>query len=70
MKNRTIGIAAVLMFFAIVAAASAAEPQPRAVVPEYVYTFSPVVEGEQVVRTFSIRNEGDAPLIIERVGTG
>ncbi len=70
MKIRTIGTLAILMVFAAAVVALAAEPQPEAVVPESVYTFSPVVEGEQVVRTFTIRNEGDAPLIIERVGTG
>jgi hypothetical protein len=70
MKNKTIGTLAIVMILAAAAAASAAQPQPKAVVPELVYTFPPVVEGERVTREFTIQNEGDAPLIIERVGTG
>ena len=71
MTKRTVGALFILLVCAVsAAAASAAQSQPKAVVPEVVYTFPPVVEGEQVTRTFPIRNEGDAPLIIERVGTG
>jgi len=52
------------------AAAFAAGPQPKVVIPEVKQVFGTVVEGETVVREFALRNGGDAPLILERVATG
>ncbi|MFZ7128215.1 MAG: hypothetical protein ACOWWM_18835 [Desulfobacterales bacterium] len=47
--------------------ASGAAPSAR--IPEPVFSFEPVIEGEHVVHDFVIRNEGDAPLRIHKVGT-
>ena len=71
MMNTRIGITAILLFLSVFSwAALAADGQPKAVVPKMIQSFGPVVEGEQVVREFTVRNEGDAELVIERVGTG
>ena len=63
-------LAAFTLLVASSAAAFAAGPQPKVVIPEVKQVFGTVVEGEPVVREFALRNEGDAPLILERVATG
>jgi hypothetical protein len=42
---------------------------PKAVFEEKVFTFEEVLEGEIVTHKFTIRNTGDAPLVIEQVRT-
>jgi Protein of unknown function (DUF1573) len=43
---------------------------PSVFVPENRYAFPTVIEGTEVTHDFSIKNKGDAPLIIEKVRTG
>lgn len=43
---------------------------PRIVVPQDRFEFEPVPEGSEVTHQFSVKNSGDAPLLIERVRTG
>jgi hypothetical protein len=40
------------------------------VVPQDRFEFEPVPEGSEVTHQFSVKNSGDAPLLIERVRTG
>ncbi len=44
--------------------------QPKACLPESVFTFQPVVEGNQVVHEFIIRNQGEASLNILDLKSG
>lgn len=37
---------------------------PKAYLPEYIFEFQPVPEGEEVVHDFIIYNHGDEPLNI------
>lgn len=46
--------------------AVAASNQPRAVFPSTSYVFGTVKQGEKIVRAFVLRNEGTAPLKIQR----
>ena len=43
---------------------------PRIVIPEPVYNFKTVVEGEAVIHKFIIQNKGDVPLNIQKIHTG
>jgi len=45
-------------------------PQPKAYLPESVFTFQPVVEGNQIVHEFIIRNQGGASLNILDLKSG
>lgn len=46
------------------------EQAPKAVLPESIHVFEPVVEGMLVSHNFILENKGDAPLIIESIKTG
>jgi hypothetical protein len=71
MKRYAINLLAVFSLLVVFSAAAfATGPQPKVVIPEVKQIFGTVVEGEPVVREFALRNEGDAPLILERVATG
>ena len=52
------------------AIAMANEPAPKAVVEIDSYDFGTVLEGNNVMHEFVIKNEGDAPLDITNVRTG
>ncbi|MGM0452011.1 MAG: DUF1573 domain-containing protein [Thermodesulfobacteriota bacterium] len=43
---------------------------PLAVIESPTHDFGAVYAGEKILHTFEIRNEGDAPLKIEKVKTG
>ena len=43
---------------------------PSAYLPVNDYKFDPVVEGAEIDHQFIIQNKGNAPLNIEKVGTG
>ena len=43
--------------------------QPLAVVPDPIYQFDSVVEGQEVAHAFTVQNKGAAPLEIQRVKT-
>ncbi len=51
------------------AAATGASAAPSLQIPEPAYRFEPVIEGTEVTHAFTVRNEGGAPLTIERVAT-
>ncbi len=51
-------------------AETTATPVPKAVLPESVHVFEPVVEGMLVSHDFILENRGDAPLIIESIKAG
>ena len=40
---------------------------PRAVYPESIYRFDPVMEGAEIKHDFIVENHGDAPLVIQKV---
>ncbi len=68
-------LVAVTMFLLFVSTPCAfAEPSaalaPQAVLPERIHVFEPVVEGTLVSHDFILRNQGDAPLIIESIKSG
>jgi hypothetical protein len=52
--------------FAEISAAST----PKAVLPESIHVFEPVVEGTLVSHDFILQNLGYAPLIIESIKAG
>lgn len=52
------------------AAQPAADPAPRAVLPESEYHFGKVVEGTQVRHEFVLKNQGKGPLQILKVEAG
>lgn len=43
---------------------------PKAVYPEQIYRFEPIMEGVEIKHDFYIENHGTAPLIIKRVQPG
>ena len=43
------------------------EPLPRIVLPEPTHDFGVRLRGHVFERVFEVRNEGDAPLLLERV---
>lgn len=43
---------------------------PKIVLPEATFTFDTVLEGETVVHSFPVKNEGQADLVVEKVRTG
>ncbi|MCF8050824.1 MAG: DUF1573 domain-containing protein [Desulfobacterales bacterium] len=72
MKLRIFGILALLLLpvsFAE-AAPSQTPAAPRVEIEKVRYAFDPVVEGTQVTHAFSVRNTGNAPLVIKNVRTG
>ena len=64
------------MFFLLFASAlcvsaeNTVEQAPKAVLPESIHVFEPVVEGMLVSHNFILENKGNAPLIIESIKTG
>jgi hypothetical protein len=46
------------------------EGVPLAVIPETVYEFPTVIDGQEVIHDFIIQNQGTAVLKVERVKTG
>ncbi len=73
MKKCTVAVLAgtvLSVLSAIAVAADGTPPQssrPVAFVSEPGFNFAPVLEGEVVTHTFTVRNTGTAPLIIQRV---
>lgn len=60
-------------FFAAVAASAGNEspvPYPVAFLPETIHTFTPVIEGTEVVHDFTLRNTGNDTLYIENFRSG
>ncbi|HKZ41450.1 MAG TPA: DUF1573 domain-containing protein [Candidatus Hodarchaeales archaeon] len=59
----------VIFLFIALAGISIAQIQraPRAVFGEKVYSFGQVKQGDVVVHKFSVKNEGTAPLILDRI---
>ena len=45
-------------------------PSPSVFVSESRYTFPTVIDGTEVTHDFILQNQGDAPLVIEKVKTG
>lgn len=46
------------------------EHAPAAFFPKPAHTFAPVVEGEQVLHSFILKNKGDKTLAVQKVKTG
>jgi len=53
-----------------VSAETTVKQAPKAVLPESIHVFEPVVEGMLVSHNFILENKGNAPLIIESIKTG
>jgi hypothetical protein len=72
MNFRLLGILALLMLPAshLAAAPNQATMVPRVEIEEMRHVFDPVVEGTNVTHAFTVRNAGDAPLVIKNVRTG
>lgn len=76
MKALRLLLSLTAVFFLLTAGIYAAEtpenaPQEPAAVADHTnYSFEAVPEGSEVRHTFSIRNQGNAPLKISRVKTG
>ncbi len=74
-QPRMRGAITIMMLLAILivpAAATAAQKdgQPRAVVENRDYDFGTVYAGNNIIHSFVIQNQGDAPLEIGSVRTG
>jgi hypothetical protein len=73
MITKKIVAATFLLFFVstlCVSAETTVKQVPKAVLPERIYEFEPVVEGMLVSHNFILQNRGNAPLIIEKIKTG
>jgi hypothetical protein len=73
MKLRSVGISIGILLALAVACSGAAEgtpDAPLAAAPEPIFTFEPVLEGEEVVHDFVVENRGTAELQIHRVENG
>jgi len=73
MTTKKIVAAAIFLLFLLtpcVFAETPAASAPKAVFPESIHVFEPVVEGTLVSHDFILRNQGDASLIIELIKTG
>jgi hypothetical protein len=71
MKLRIFSILALLLPVSFAVAAPSQTPAvPRVEIEKVRHVFDPVVEGAQVTHAFTVRNTGDAPLVIENVRTG
>ncbi len=72
-KKRLTFIAIIMIGCLIpVVSLASGEPEgaPVAVLPQTVYEFPPVLEGQEVIHDFVIQNKGTAVLKVERVKTG
>lgn len=65
-------IAALACLIAVAAGASNTAPEngPKAEAAQSTFQFDPILEGEEVVHDFILRNTGTAELVIENVKTG
>jgi hypothetical protein len=52
------------------AAGSENSNPPKVFFPEIAFQFEPVMDGNRVSHTFTVKNEGQGPLSIEKVKTG
>jgi hypothetical protein len=69
MRKRTVIATTALILLAAGATAAAAGKEARAKFKEAVWDFGKVKQGEVLAHEFVFTNEGDAPLVIERVST-
>ena len=72
MRHRTLGRSGAVLAILALAAAAAIQAQgskPRAVFKTTVHDFGNVKQGDVVSYEFAFRNEGNAPLVIEKVET-
>jgi hypothetical protein len=60
---------AILAVFALAAAAPAQARKPRAVFKATAHDFGKVKQGDVVSHEFTFRNEGDEPLVVEKIET-
>ena len=58
-----------LLAMLFVAAEMAVAAAPRIVVEEESFDFGTILQGEKVEKVFRFRNEGDAPLLVDKVKT-
>ena len=65
-----LGICFMVSWSLVVKEQSFAKGQPRIAIDSLDYDAGEVWEGDEIVHTFSVRNEGDAELIIENVKPG
>ncbi len=71
MNFRLLVMLALLLPVSHSAAASSQTPTaPRVEIDQLRHAFAPVVEGTQVTHAFTVRNAGNAPLVIKNVRTG
>lgn len=63
-----IGLAAMLL--CLLPLMAVAQPAPKAELESLSHDFGSVLEGNDVIHGFVIKNTGDAPLDIEKVRTG
>ncbi|MBW1700065.1 MAG: hypothetical protein JRK26_25130 [Deltaproteobacteria bacterium] len=66
----TLAVCSLLLFTAAFAADYNGQKQPLVFIPQTVYRFSQIVDGNEIMHDFIIRNKGSAALIIEKVKTG
>jgi hypothetical protein len=67
--KKIVAVTILLLFVSTLCAfaETAATPVPKAVVPEGIHVFEPVVEGTLVSHDFILENRGDAPLVIDSI---
>ena len=71
MKKKAIIFAAFLMISLLTAlpGLALADQKPKAVLPEGVFNFESVWEGDTVTHDYLVKNKGDAPLEILKIDT-
>lgn len=67
--RRLVAPVLIVAALALVAAAPAQGQKPRAVFQATAHDFGKVKQGDVVIHEFTFRNEGDAPLVVERIET-
>ncbi|MCK4766945.1 MAG: hypothetical protein KAS28_01060 [Desulfobacula sp.] len=72
MKNCIMQIFLLLLFTVVTISADEIPSQknPVAFLPEYVFQFEPVVEGDKTIHDFIVQNKGSSALEIGKIESG
>lgn len=68
--NNIVIICFIIIVLAGYANAAETTPSPKAMIEQTTYAFSPVIAGTEASHSFTIGNQGDAPLNIAGVHAG
>jgi len=71
MKKKSIILTVFLLisFLTVFSSPASADQKPKVVLPQGVFNFESVWEGDMVTHDYIVKNQGDAPLEIIKVDT-